>query len=92
MVFKSILIVDDDEVSNFITERTIQINLGSRVKTVTNGQEAIKYLEDHDHPDLVLLDLNMPLMNGVQFLEYLEINGIELKSSIVILTTSGRNN
>jgi len=56
-----------------------------------NGEEALDYLSSHQNngkPCLVLLDLNMPKMNGIEFLKVIKENG-ELKSiPVVVLTTS----
>lgn len=97
---KCALLIDDDSINNFINERLLKkLNIADQVKVVLNGEEAIKYIsqrcsENHPCPELILLDINMPVMDGFEFLkEYknLDFNG---KSSIVIimLTTSTNPN
>lgn len=66
---KSILLVEDDEVDAYISDSILKRHFNDfEVVRVKNGEEALKYLETN-HPDLIILDLNMPVMNGRQFLE-----------------------
>ena len=89
-MIEKILLVDDDEVSNFVTERTLLSSWDHlEVSTVTNGQLAKDFLINNDDPDVILLDLNMPLMNGLEFLEVFE-SEISSSAKVVILSTSNR--
>ena len=92
-----VLLVDDDNVNNFLTEKVIQkIGLCRKVKTSLNGEEALLYLAKNccsfqdDYPELILLDNNMPEMNGIEFME--SFNQINFNSNnrvkIVVLTAS----
>jgi CheY-like chemotaxis protein len=93
---KCILLVDDNHDDNFIHEREIKkINLKNIVKTKNSGIEALDYLkskEDNEgpHPDLIFLDINMPGMNGWEFLEeYSKLDKeLQSKALIIMLTTS----
>jgi CheY-like chemotaxis protein len=64
----TILLVDDDPINNFINQRLLEkMNIAGEVKVVMNGVEGIKCLHDHCFktsisPDLILLDINMPIM------------------------------
>ena len=65
----SILIVEDEHpIRDIITE--ILEDEGYRVAGATNGLEALKYLRQHAHPRLILLDLGMPVMTGWEFREH----------------------
>ena len=84
-----ILLVEDDDVTNFITISKLS-NLGfTNIKAVENGQEAIDYLKQHQ-PDLIILDINMPIMDGFEFMEYKEDNNYCTGIPIIIVTSSGR--
>jgi len=71
-VFDKVLLVEDDPITILVCKRTIEIaGFANNVKSVINGQEAIDYLKDNTEiPDLILLDLNMPILNGWEFLEW----------------------
>jgi CheY-like chemotaxis protein len=88
---KSILLVEDDNVDAMTVKRAMRdLNVGHNVIHSINGEEALKYLNgpDKEKPLLILLDLNMPKMNGIEFLKIVKTNP-ELKTiPIIVLTTS----
>lgn len=72
--YNKVLIIDDNYIDNYITSAIIKKNnLANDLLEFDNGLKAIEYLEqnkdnDEDLPDLILLDLYMPLMDGFEFL------------------------
>jgi CheY-like chemotaxis protein len=91
----SIMLVDDNPDDNFFHEREIKRNNRENVVIkMTSGAKALDHLKSirdaGPHPDLILLDINMPGMNGWEFLE--EYRRLEeefkFRSVIIILTTS----
>ncbi|MFN3404494.1 MAG: response regulator [Cytophagaceae bacterium] len=89
--FNSILLVDDDYVNNFLTERTLRkSNIAREIKTVRNGEEALTYLTELKNrcPELILLDINMPEMNGIEFLKNFKRMVLEKNIRVILLTSS----
>lgn len=90
-----VLLVEDDEVDSEAIVRSFQKhNFANPITIATNGEDALKVLRGEGRyeripaPYLILLDINMPRMNGLEFLKILRQDP-ELKSSIVfVLTTS----
>ena len=93
---KTILLVDDDKATNFINKRVIKkTGCADEVLLTYNGIEALELLTTpvngtYIKPDLILLDVNMPKMNGWEFMEEYAKLSDEQKGKIVIimLTTS----
>lgn len=90
---KSIMLIDDNQDDNFIHERAIRkASSNSVVTTKTSGGEALTYLASLKsfHTDLIFLDINMPEMNGWEFLDqYSRLNeDLQCEAIIIMLTTS----
>jgi CheY-like chemotaxis protein len=71
---KSVLLVDDDDTTNFLNRFFVkQLDNGLKVNTACNGKEAMDFLESASAEDfmpcLLILDTNMPVMNGWEFLD-----------------------
>ena len=82
----SIFLVDDQPLTNFINKKLIAVTgVCKRVEDFVNPVTALDQLEDKN-PDLVLLDLNMPEVNGWEFLE--KMNEINTTAKVVIVTSS----
>ena len=70
-----VALIDDDEIVKFIGSKVIEsTKLVNRIKTFSNGEEAINFLKSNSKnldllPEIILLDLNMPIMDGFEFLE-----------------------
>lgn len=93
-----ILLIDDDEPTNFINELVIK-KAGCTHKIVAKqgAREALEYLmsqEDgaHPRPDLIFLDINMPAMNGWDFLEeYRKLHELQKGQIIIVMLTTSLN-
>lgn len=93
---KSILLVDDDPSTNFLHELILKdAACADHFKFVLNGREAIGYLQQQYEtsgvlPEIIFLDINMPIMNGWEFLEEFKLLAPEIQKAVVVvmLTTS----
>lgn len=93
--YNKILIIDDNYVDNYITSAIIKKNnLANNLVEFDNGLKAIEYLEknkdnDQELPDLILLDLYMPLMDGFEFLNFFEkIDSTSIKKCKICIVSS----
>ena len=88
----NILLVEDDEVDVMNVQRAFERNhLTNALYVAGNGLEALELLRGKTIPKerrLILLDLNMPKMNGIEFLEALRADPDLAKTPVVVLTTS----
>ena len=88
--FLNILLIEDDTIEIMKLERTVSsLKLNHKIIKARNGEEAFKLLSEKDAlPDIILLDLNMPKMNGVEFLTILKNDNHLKYIPTIILTTS----
>jgi CheY-like chemotaxis protein len=89
--FKPILLVEDDTVDAMTVKRALNdLHVINTLVRVTDGEQALEYLKDSANvePCVILLDLNMPRMNGVEFLKIAKADDRLKCIPVVVLTTS----
>jgi len=85
------MLVEDDTVDVMTVKRALKdINITNHVIVASDGEEALSYLMDERNrrPGIILLDLNMPRMNGAEFLAAARKNGVLKSIPVIVLTTS----
>ena len=88
---KPILLVEDDNIDAMTVKRALkELNITNPLVHQINGEEALKYLRaDNNHrPCVILLDLNMPKMNGIEFLKVAKADTELRQIPVIVLTTS----
>ena len=86
---RTILIVEDHLPDLKLARRAISRKFpGFTVRTALNGREALEDLRANGNPDLILLDLMMPIMDGWEFLEELRKDPVACRIPVVAVTTS----
>jgi CheY-like chemotaxis protein len=85
-----VLLIEDNLIEIMKMKRTISLlELGHTMHEAKNGEEALTILEDKSKfPDIILLDLNMPKMSGIEFLTIIKDSEEFRHIPIIILTTS----
>lgn len=90
---KPILLVEDDNVDVMTVKRALKdLKINNPLVSTSNGEEALEYLKNDDtkKPCIILLDLNMPKMNGIEFLKITKADDTLKKIPVVVLTTSSQ--
>lgn len=86
---KSILLIDDDAVTNFLNSKIIKMqNICENVVVKDAASKALKYLQKNNIPTIILLDINMPVMNGFDFLDEYYKHGFNTNETTIIMLTS----
>ena len=94
---KRILLIDDNESTNFFNKVVIERNMFAEVTIAINGQKALNHIkslleENLNLPEFILLDINMPVMNGWEFLEaFTQLTPSYGNSKIIISSTADFN-
>ena len=93
MPLKKILLIDDDEDDNFFHKMVIaKAGVAEQVMVLESATEALEILlQTTEFPELIFLDLNMPRMNGWEFIEILDKENKLKDLFVVILSTSFNN-
>ncbi|MBA5638810.1 response regulator [Duganella sp. LX20W] len=88
---KPILLVEDDHVDVMTILRALkEIHVVNPVVSMENGEAALDYLRNpgNERPCIILLDLNMPIMNGIEFLQMIKHDADLKRIPVIVLTTS----
>ncbi len=94
--FKLVLLVDDNEIDNFINEKVISSTaFAENILVMNSADEALSYLRENSAvtdkiPEIIFLDLNMPVKDGFGFLEDFEklADAVKSKSRVIVLSSS----
>jgi len=97
--FRSVMLIDDNEIDNLINQKMIEAAaVAENIYTHTGAKSAIEFLRNMEKlqladqvlPDIIFLDIDMPLMDGFQFLDEFEKlgNPAKKKCAIIMLTSS----
>ncbi len=87
--YRSVMLVDDNEIDNIINEKIIEANaFAEQILVFQTGQDALEYLREHQGdveslPEIVFLDINMPIMDGITLTR--ELGGLDSYKYIPIL-------
>ena len=89
----SVMLVDDDSTNNFLNELLLKsLNVTERILVAESGSQALDIIEhtaSPEEPALILLDVNMPGLNGIQFLEaYRQLPQAQRNATVVIMLTT----
>jgi len=90
---KPILLIEDDNVDVMTVERVFRdLKIANQLVSTSNGEQALEYLRTSGNkkPCVILLDLNMPKMNGTEFLKIVKKDESLKKIPVVVLTTSSQ--
>lgn len=88
-MLKKILVVDDSALIHQMY-RLVMSRYNCTIADAMNGQEALDILAVQKDIELILLDINMPIMNGVQFLEKASAIGIVSRIPVIVISTEGK--
>ncbi len=85
-----ILVVDDSQLIHSMYRLVLNRYDGCRVVDAMNGLEALDVLSRENDFDLILLDINMPVMNGLQFMEKIKSEKLYRQIPIIVISTEGK--
>lgn len=87
---RKVLIVDDSKLIHQMYRLVLMRFKDCKLVDAMNGLEAFEILSREKDFDLILLDINMPIMNGIQFMEKINENGIHHQTPIIVVSTEGK--
>jgi len=81
---KKILVIDDEKSIRFIIENTF--NKDFEVTTLNNGMDALFYLQSGNLPDIIICDVEMPVLNGFEFIRRIRESGFFEEIPLIMLS------
>jgi len=92
---KLIMLVDDDDTTNYLNQRLLEgLNAAEKILVMKDGEEALNYLmkscdgennEQYPCPQLIFMDIKMPVMDGFEFLEAYKKSDLSKKQDVIIM-------
>jgi two-component system chemotaxis response regulator CheY len=89
-MLKKVLVVDDSELIHNMYRLMLKKYGGCEILKAMHGREGLEVLAEHRDMDLILLDINMPVMNGLQFLERVKKDPALQRIPVIIISTEGK--
>lgn len=86
---RRVLVVDDSTVVHAMMRQLLAGVPDCSFACVRNGLEALGYIAKQGEPNLILLDVNMPVMDGLECLDELRSRGVTARVPVVLVTTEG---
>ena len=86
-----VLIVEDSNVLQMYYRQIFARLPGYQLAFTWNGRQALDHIETSGMPDVVVLDINMPVMDGLEFLSHFKGNRKATPARVIIVTTEGRD-
>ena len=98
--YTNVMLIDDNDLDNFINEKTLEANLfAKKIYINTSAKSALEFLNNlitmgdsfsHVYPEVIFIDINMPMMDGFQFIDLFKKNILaqQQKPKLIILTSS----
>jgi CheY-like chemotaxis protein len=92
--YENVLLIDDDPISNFLTDTLLRkLNVSRNIHICLNGRKGLSflkefYLKNNYLPGLILVDINMPVMDGFEFLQRFEMEDFDQKSKTRLMMLS----
>ncbi len=87
---QKLLVVDDSQLIHSMYRLVLNRYEGCKIFDAMNGLEALDILSREKNFDIILLDINMPVMNGIQFMEKLKKENIYRQIPVIVVSTEGR--
>jgi len=89
-MLKKVLTVDDSDMVRTMYRLALRHFEDCRVVAANNGREALERLAEESGYDLILLDVNMPVMNGLEFLETFKRKRLPLPAPVIVVSAEGQ--